>query len=172
MRAGKNRNYRIACCKNDFNCLPQQIWASYCNNRFVCVSTPWPLTLKFARGKLFTSTSNFATFYSKAHDKCTQWMIMGIRLWTNVLFLSEENALALVITMTGRGLLSLIALFFPVLTRWRNAQGVRLVIRWCRVWGGSRGGSRGPRTPERGSWTPLPKWRKQHLLSSVLFNST
>ena len=41
-----------------------------------------------------------------------------------------------------------------------------------KYWGGSRGGVQGskdppPWSPERGSWTPLPKWRKQHLLSSV-----
>ena len=52
------------------------------------------------------------------------------------------------------------------------------MLPWCpgllgRIQGG---GSRGPRTPpgpqRGGPWTPLPKWRKQHLLSSVLFNST
>ena len=41
-----------------------------------------------------------------------------------------------------------------------------------RIQGGVQGSKDPPWSPERGSWTPLPKWRKQHLLSSVLFNST
>ena len=36
-----------------------------------------------------------------------------------------------------------------------------------RIMGGVQGSKDPPWSPERGSWTPLPKWRKQHLLCEL-----